>query len=165
MILTKVTMFTPLAQKWGRLNGIPTELVLAIIHQESGGNPNSKRFEPAYLQKYSGDTKFKEIHITTGLSPQDIATSYGLMQIMPMTAWGYLSSYDKTPNLIKVLTDPSSNIRYCTSFLKTLISKNNGDLALAIKSYNGTGPAAERYSKNVIALSREYRTYLDSNGD
>ncbi len=58
------------------------------MQMESAGNSVAIRREPKYLQMYGKTKKFQEIVKATGLSPEDIATSYGLMQLMVMTAWG-----------------------------------------------------------------------------
>ena len=156
----KIARWLPLARKWGRLTDLPPALILAVIQQESGGNPIATRHEPRYLEQYGSTSKFQGIIKKTMLYPQDIATSYGLMQLMPMTAWGYLSTVDKSISLITALLDPSKNIRYASAHLATLAKKNRGNLQYAARDYNGTGQKAESYGLKAITLYEEYARYL-----
>lgn len=160
MVSEKVLMWKDLAEKWGKQTGVPKELILAVIQMESGGNPKAKRYEPEYQRKYFASAKFEEIQRVARISPQEVATSYGLMQLMPMTAWGYLSTVDKSPSLITALLDPSKNIRYASAHIATLAKKNRGNLQYAARDYNGTGQKAESYGLKAITLYEEYARYL-----
>ena len=41
----KVSRWLVSARKWGRLTDLPPALILAVIQQESGGNPLASRHE------------------------------------------------------------------------------------------------------------------------
>lgn len=61
------------ATKWG----LDPLLVEAVVCQESGGNTDTFRFEPAYWNRYlKGNPHYR------GLNPRRVSSSYGLMQVM-----------------------------------------------------------------------------------
>ena len=154
----KIARWIPLARKWGRLTDLPPALILAVIQQESGGNPIATRHEPRYLEQYGSTSKFQGIIKKTMLYPQDIATSYGLMQLMVPTAWGYLSEHHKNNNVIEILLDPDLNIRYGSAHLASLFRKH-GTVTGAAGRYNAAG-ADSRYAKNVEALYWKYDKWI-----
>jgi len=158
--LPNVIRWLRLAEKWSKQTGVPVALILATIHQESGGNPNAKRAEPEYLKQYGNTNKFKKIEKETGLAPLEIASSYGLMQLMIPTAWGYLSAHHKSPNVISVLIDPDMAIRYGTAHLKTAMGEHNTLKEIA-GGYNGAGSNSQ-HARNVEALYGRYREWLDN---
>ena len=159
----KVSRWLVSARKWGRLTDLPPALILAVIQQESGGNPLASRHEPRYLEQYGSTDKFKSIVERTMLYPQDIATSYGLMQLMVPTAWGYLSSQHKNSDVIEILLDPDLNIRYGAAHLSALFKKH-GSIKGAAGRYNAAG-ADSRYAKNVEALYWRYDKWIgEQNG-
>ena len=70
--------------------GISQSLILAMITKESNGNPNAKRKEPRYRSEYvDRNPKWLTYSREKNVSLEDIATSYGLMQMMFPTAEGY----------------------------------------------------------------------------
>lgn len=154
----KVSRWLTSARKWGKQTDLPPALILAVIQQESGGNPLASRHEPRYLEQYGNTDKFKNIVERTMLYPQDIATSYGLMQLMVPTAWGYLSSYHKDNNVIKILLDPDLNIRYGAAHLSALFKKH-GSIKGAAGRYNAAG-ANSQYARNVEALYWRYDKWM-----
>lgn len=156
VVMSRVLQYKNLTDKWAAQTHTSTYMLLAIIQMESGGNALASRHEPNYLVQYGSSDKFKEIEKITKYSPKDIATSYGLMQLMIPTAWGFLSAKDKGPQLIQVLYTPDSNIRYGAAFLASVLKNNNGD----VSRYNGVGPRAQKYARNVMALTREYEQYF-----
>lgn len=100
---------------------MPAALILAVIHQESGGRSGAVRPEKLYLRRYGSTPKFINIIKATGLKPEQIATSYGLMQLMLPLAWGYMSECDKGPGAIVALLDPEKNVRYGSAHLATVL--------------------------------------------
>jgi soluble lytic murein transglycosylase-like protein len=156
-ISNKVLQWQHVVEMWARLTGVPTWLLYATIQQESGGNANATRFEPKYLKTYGNTTKFLQIQKKTLLKPEEIATSYGLMQLMLPLAWGYMSASDK-PDPIAALCDPDKNIRYGAAHLAALI-KGRPISGVVIRDvagkYNGAG-SDSAYARNVCALWRKY---------
>jgi len=83
----------------------------------------------------------------------------GLMQIMPATAERYgLASDAKTP-VEKKLTDPKTNIRIGTRYLRDLIDMFPGRLELALAAYNA-GEGAVQRAGNQIPNYKETQGYV-----
>ncbi|MDR1509603.1 MAG: transglycosylase SLT domain-containing protein [Synergistaceae bacterium] len=158
----KVSRWWNLVDKWAVQVGVSQSLILAVIQQESGGNPNASRYEPAYEKNYIlGNPERLALCKKLGISTHDAAASWGLMQLMFFTAYGYGG---KT---IKTLLDPDQNIRFGAAHLGALIKTYRSKEA-ALAAYNGGGKGAAdwkagkgtdatRYAKNVMALYEKYR--------
>ena len=171
----KVFRWRELAERWGRRTGCPPALVLAVIEQESGGDPGATRHEPEYMKRY--EARCREIARTCGLSIEDVATSYGLMQLMMPLAWGYMGP-DARKSPVSALLDPDQNVRFGAAHLGVLLrkelSKHNDTVSLALGAgrgidaaivraaagrFNGAGSGGA-YARNVCALWRRYAEYL-----
>lgn len=121
----KIARWRTLAEKWSRQTGCPAALILATIQQESGGAPEVTRYEPEYERSYCGKgSKGALIAAKCGITTKQVATSYGLMQLMLPLAWGYMSEADKGPGVIAALLDPDKNIRYGAAHLGALHTKH-----------------------------------------
>ena len=156
----KMQKWRKLAEYWSDRTGCPAALILAVIQQESGGHSGVSKYEPGYERDHLA--RCKEISTATGLSTDKIATSYGLMQLMVPTAWGYLSAVDKGSGVITALLDPDKNIRYGAAHLATKIG--NRDITTAVirdaaGRYNGGG-SGSAYARNVYALYLRYEQWL-----
>ncbi len=157
----KITQYREIIDKWCTQIGVSQSLVMAVIQMESGGNPNAKRPEPGYMRAYvEKNPKWLKFSRETGITLQEIATSYGLLQMMFATAHGYGC---KT---VAQALDPSQAIRFGVAHLKTLLDKY--PIGEALAAYNGgdggasqyrTGKdtPATRYAKNVLALFDRYK--------
>jgi soluble lytic murein transglycosylase-like protein len=159
-ISEKVLKWQHVVEMWARLTKVPTWLLYATIQQESGGNENATRFEPGYLKTYCHVPKFIQIQKKTLLTPEEIATSYGLMQLMLPLAWGYLSDSQRKPYIKDVLLDPSQNVRFGAAHLGTLLKKlpdlSDHSIAVVAGRYNGAG-ANSSYARNIVALCKQYK--------
>lgn len=171
----KVFRWRKLAKKWGRQTGCPPALVLAVIEQESGGDPNATRHEPEYMKRY--EARCREIARACGLSLEDVATSYGLMQLMLPLAWGYMgTAARKDP--VAALLGPDQNVRFGAAHLGVLLrkelSKHNNAMSFALGRereidaaivraaagrFNGAG-SGSAYARNVCALWHRYEGCL-----
>ncbi|KEJ93324.1 hypothetical protein EH55_08450 [Synergistes jonesii] len=171
----KVFRWRELAEKWGRQTGCPPALILAVIEQESGGGPEATRHEPEYMERY--EARCREIAHACGLSLEDVATSYGLMQLMLPLAWGYMgTAARKDP--VAALLDPDQNVRFGAAHLGVLLRKelarHNDAVRLALGAgggidaaivraaagrFNGAG-SGSAYARNVCALWRLYEGRL-----
>ena len=158
--LPNVTRWLGLAEKWSKQTGVPVSLILATIHQESGGKYDAIRVEPEYIKTYGSSAKFQNIISRTGLTPKEVASSYGLMQLMVPTAWGYLSERHKGANVIATLKDPDMGIRYGTAHLLAMMRKSK-DIKVIAGAYNGAG-ANSQHARNVDALCKRYKEWIDS---
>ncbi len=162
----EVLKWQQLAEKWSRqgITPVPVALILAIIQMESAGNPTARRAEPEALNRAIRDGRTDKIQMivrATGLNALEVMSSYGLMQLLVTTAWGYLSARHKGPGVIDALYSPDQNIRYGVSHLATLLKKHDGDIRLAARDYNGQGPMAEAYGRNAQDLYLQFKKILE----
>ena len=83
---------------------------------------------------------------TTAVSPKG---AVGLMQIMPATAERYGVRNDKNGAIEVKLTDPKTNIRAGTRYLRFLLDLFPGRLDLAVAAYNAGEGAVQRAGNNI----------------
>jgi hypothetical protein len=83
----------------------------------------------------------------------------GLMQVMPATAQRYGVTGDTRLPVEKKLTDPRTNIRAGTRYLRDLIRMFPGQLELALAAYNA-GEGAVQRAGNRIPNYRETQNYV-----
>ena len=157
----KITQHRELIDKWCTQIGVSQSLIMAVVQMESGGNAGAKRYEPGYFRAYvETNPKWLKVSRETRIPLQAIATSYGLMQMMLATAWGYGCKS------VEQAQDPSQSIRFGTAHLKTLLDKY--PIGEALAAYNGgDGGASQyragkdtpatRYAKNVLSLFDRYK--------
>ena len=102
-------------------------LVESLILVESGGRADAFRFEPKFWDKYlkSKEPWAKQV-------PRRVASSYGLMQIMYVTAWE--AGYRGQPEGLFV---PVVNLEWGCRHLAKLKAWAKGDLASTLAAYNG----------------------------
>ncbi|RYY53439.1 MAG: lytic transglycosylase domain-containing protein, partial [Comamonadaceae bacterium] len=112
-------------------HGVEFELLQALIATESGFDPQA-------------------------VSPKG---AVGLMQVMPATAQRYGVAADARQPLEKKLTDPRTNIRAGTRYLRDLIRMFPGQLELALAAYNA-GEGAVQRAGNRIPNYRETQNYV-----
>ncbi len=113
------------------VNDIDYELLQALIATESGFN-------------------------THAVSPKG---AIGLMQLMPPTAQRYGVRADKNSPIEKKLTDPKTNIRAGSRYLRYLIDMFPGQLELAVAAYNA-GEGAVQRAGNKIPNYPETKNYV-----
>lgn len=112
-------------------HGIDYELLQALIATESGFD-------------------------TFAVSPKG---AVGLMQLMPPTAERYGVRADKKSPLEKKLTDPRTNIKAGSTYLRDLIAMFPGQLELAVAAYNA-GEGAVQRAGNKIPNYPETKNYV-----
>ena len=83
----------------------------------------------------------------------------GLMQLIPPTAERYGVRADKDSPIAKKLTDPKTNIKAGSSYLRDLIDLFPGQLELAIAAYNA-GEGAVQRAGNKIPNYPETKNYV-----
>jgi len=93
---------------------------------------------------------------TEAVSPKG---AIGLMQIMPATARRYGLEGDRKHALEKKLTDPKTNIKTGTRYLRDLINMFPGQLELALAAYNA-GEGAVQRAGNQIPNYKETQNYV-----
>ena len=112
-------------------HGIDYELLQALIATESGFNAQA-------------------------VSPKG---AVGLMQLIPPTAERYGVKADKNSPIQKKLTDPKTNIKAGSSYLRDLIKMFPGQLELALAAYNA-GEGAVQRAGNKIPNYPETKNYV-----
>lgn len=163
----KIARWRTLADKWSRQTGCPAALILATIQQESGGCETATRFEAEFLTNNPKlEPRVRLIMQRCSLSQSAVTTSYGLMQLMLTTAWGYLSEADIGPQVVAALLDPDKNIRYGAAHLGALLKKHRRGAVIdaaviraVAGAYNGA-KSESVYARNVCALWRKYEQWL-----
>ncbi|MDO9360880.1 MAG: lytic transglycosylase domain-containing protein [Polaromonas sp.] len=93
---------------------------------------------------------------THAVSPKG---AVGLMQLMPPTAQRYGVKADKKLPIEKKLTDPRTNIRAGSRYLRDLIDMFPGELELAVAAYNA-GEGAVQRAGNRIPNYPETKNYV-----
>jgi Transglycosylase SLT domain len=93
---------------------------------------------------------------TNAVSPKG---AVGLMQLMPPTAQRYGVSGDAKTPIEKKLTDPKTNIKAGSRYLRDLINLFPGKLELALAAYNAGEGAVQRYG-NKIPPFKETQNYV-----
>ena len=83
----------------------------------------------------------------------------GLMQLMPPTAARYGVMSDRASQAAQKLTDPKTNIRAGSSYLRDLIALFPGQLELAVAAYNA-GEGAVQRAGNKIPNYPETQNYV-----
>jgi soluble lytic murein transglycosylase-like protein len=129
---TKVTRWCQLITQEALKNGLPPDLVAALIWQESGGNPRviSNSGAVGLMQVMPSDGKAAKFHCKNGPCFAD----------RPTTA---------------ELKNPAFNIQYGTSLLGGLVKHHRGDIREALKSY-GPMDQGYRYADIVLSLHQRY---------
>lgn len=164
----KVIRYRSMVDKWCTELKVSQSLILAIIQMESAGNPSAVRYEPEYEKRYIlNNAVWRERCRSIGISSKEAATSYGLMQLMFTTAWGFNCRNPKD------LFDPNTNIRFGTALVaqklkkfdvkETLCSYNGGDGSV-IKMRQGIKTAASGYAERGMVLYNQYRAWMTQTG-
>lgn len=83
----------------------------------------------------------------------------GLMQIMPATAARYGLEGDKRTSIEKKLSDPRTNVRTGSRYLRDLLNLFPGQLELALAAYNA-GEGAVQRAGNKIPNYKETQNYV-----
>lgn len=121
-------------------NGIPAELLAAIVDTESAYQIDAMRYEPAVFERMSNKAS------GSVNSRMALASSHGLAQVM-----GYHAKETCGLTSWIELTDPSKNLSCAVVILKNNLKTSKGDVFSAVRMYNGSGSKAESYANKVLA--------------
>lgn len=125
---------------------IEQDLVLAMIWQESDGDPWAYRYEPGYQYFWDGKKRValfdKAISMSANRGKAIIAlgqtefnqqsASFGLMQVMGAVARELGMSGFATR-----LCEPGDGIKYGCDYLRLCFKRGGGDTREALRRYNG----------------------------
>lgn len=120
------------------------DLVEAVVLTESSGHTDAFRFEPAFFDRYLKD-KFP----FSGGIKRRVSSSYGLMQVMYSTAYGY--GYRQIP---EYLFNPDTGLYMGCLHLSKMLEWAKGDSHKALAAYNGgqgnwDAPDPQNYADKV----------------
>lgn len=121
--------------------GLNANLVAALIHVESSGNPKAVRFEPYFFDRYlkkpkmlKGKWPLKQTEQTERIFR---ACSFGLMQVMGNTAREHGFEGESLLDLL----DPATNLDVGCRYLAHLMRLKNRNEREALFAYNA-GPGS-----------------------
>lgn len=166
----KVYRWRPVVDKYAVKYQLSQALILAVIEMESGGNEKAFRFEPGFYDHYlKNNTNWQKLMQERGYTPEQVSSSYGLMQLMYPTAW--MLGFRGDP---EELYDPDINIDLGCKYLRKLMNRYNNDHMLALAHYNGGSTGAKqfineetdkrpvRYAYKVNNIYKRYKEYNQS---
>ncbi len=104
------------------------------------------------IQRYATESKLDPILVLSLIKQESAfdasavsgAGAMGLMQLMPATAVETVPTVPRSD-----LTEADPNIRVGTTYLRKLLNRFNGNLALSLAGYNAGPNAADRWFKNL----------------
>jgi soluble lytic murein transglycosylase-like protein len=102
------------------------------------------------VQRYASELKLDPILVLSLIKQESAfdagavsgAGAMGLMQLMPTTAVETIPTVPRSE-----LTEPEPNIRVGTTYLRKVLNRFNGNIALALAGYNAGPNAADRWYK------------------
>ena len=126
------------------------KLIRTIIKIESSGRKLARRFEPAFYDRYLKGKPllhFVPTTITQETERIDRAFSYGLMQVMGLTARELGFKGETLTELLSI----KNNIFYGCKKLAWCFKKEQGNWLRAVARYNGNPdlPQAQGYAQKV----------------
>lgn len=174
--MTDQELMQAIKTKWGALldsacktSSVQPAFLAALIANESAGNPDAKRFEPAVLAQlfavllnrkafYGSISRDNIVAFAQGVSStlnmqfivalDQLSTSWGLVQIMGYEAIGYHT------NGVAALQSPVSEMTVATRMLADFAARNALDLAKDFSAlfdcWNTGRPHAPTYDPQYI---------------
>lgn len=135
---------------------VSPRMVEAIVLTESSGRAEAFRFEPAIAAQIASG-RLKPKHLPANPLPRRIASSYGLMQLLFITAADH--GFAGEPELLFV---PSVNLEFGCALLADLLRWAGGDYDKVLAAYNGgkgtaKGPrpwANQAYVDKVLSMEQ-----------
>jgi soluble lytic murein transglycosylase-like protein len=124
-------------------HSLDPKLVTAVVLQESSGNTDAFRYEPAFFERYLAHKPEY-----AGKPRRRVSSSYGLMQIMYSTARQH--GYTGDPETLFL---PACGLEYGCRHLRLLLN-THGDVEAALSAYNAgspDSPKGRQYAAKVLA--------------
>jgi len=114
-----------------RQHGLSPELLAAQVLVESSGRADAFRYEPGIAQQIA-DGRLTPKRLPANPVPRRIASSYGLMQVLYITACDY--GFAGEPEALFL---PSVSLEYGAAVLSDHLTWAGGDFFRALAAYNG----------------------------
>lgn len=142
----RAAWYREIVERSARSHDLDPDLLHALILVESSGHADAFRFEPGVWERYCKDNPRFNV-----MEPRRVASSYGLCQMLFITATDYGFKGDP-----EYLFMPGVNSDMSAMHLRKLLRWAEGDRAKALEAYNGgrghadgKGPDAE-YARRVL---------------
>lgn len=129
-------------------HGLDPYLVEAVVENESSGRADAFRYEPVYYERYVRNSPRWDDWV-----PRRVASSYGLMQVMYLTALD--TGWKGEPEELFIIT---TNLEVGCTVLARLAMRFNNDIALMLGGYNA-GPGGANSLAGVTYAKRVMRIY------
>lgn len=126
-------------------------LLAALVRAESSFNPRARRHEPEYQRRYVTGSSRWEPARRLGWSDEQLATSWGLTQVLGATAWSM--GWHEPPAAI---LDPATNLTLGAKYLHQRLERYDGDVKRALIAYNGGHGAVLAYNRGASHPSIGY---------
>lgn len=128
--------------------GLDPDLLHAQVLVESSGKTHSYRFEPGFWNRYLKDKPEWD-----GANPERVSASYGLLQILYVTAKEI--GYGDIP---EHLFAPVTGLHWGAMKLAKLRDAAGGDIQAALAAFNGgAGGNTKRPFRNQFYVDKVYR--------
>ena len=142
------------------------EFISTPHYKYVANQPNAKRFDPL-IQQYASMHKVDPalvkavIAVESAFQPEALSPkgARGLMQIIPDTGERYGVVGDRKKTTSQKLSDPATNLRVGTRYLRDLLGMFAQNVELALAAYNAGENAVQRY-KNTIPPYPETQQYV-----
>jgi soluble lytic murein transglycosylase-like protein len=136
------------------------------LYQRVNATPNVERFTPlieshAKRQRLDPALVKAVIAVESAFDPAAVSNkgAIGLMQVMPETGERYGIAADGARSIVERLMDPATNVGVGTRYLRDLLARFAGDVALALAAYNAGEQAVDAYAGRVPPYP-ETRAYV-----
>jgi hypothetical protein len=129
--MTPATPYTAEIRAAAAAHGLSTAIFEALVIAESSGRADAFRFEPGIAEQLA-DGRLHAKHLPANPAPRRIASSYGLAQVLFITACDY--GFAGEPEELFV---PVQSLAYGARHLAAQLAWAGGDYARALAAYNG----------------------------
>lgn len=148
MIPSAVAYWRPVAEDVAKSVGVDASFLLALVWQESAGNPRAYRYEEGFWRRYcAGKPEWTRGHTPDALEhwARRCAASYGLAQVMYPTA--IMLGMDRRAQP-ETLFEPHCNLHYAAKLIAKHAASATDERGVAL-AYNGGARAA--YADELLA--------------
>lgn len=142
------------------------EFINTSQYKHVANQPNAQRFD-SLIQQFASMHRVDPalvkavIAVESSFQPEAVSPkgARGLMQIIPDTGERYGVVGDRKKTTSQKLSDPATNLRVGTRYLRDLLGMFAQNVELALAAYNAGENAVQRY-KNTVPPYRETQEYV-----